>query len=397
MEMIIIYIIFCLFLLMNCLTEYQFNKIMFTMKIFEKKNFIFHATFSLLRIIWIYLCAFFNVLTPVLLIGLFILLFTNIVPYKNRRLIMNNFIMIIYLLYISIFMMVIGCAGLMGFDLNHMLQNMLIRIIILSTTFMFFNLICFFALNFQPQFLIKEDYDRFKVVIYTRFLFICVIYQIFDSMLLTLCQPKRINYFMLVSGDIVILILIINFLNYNYIFAKNEEMKREYEENQVLMAQQYFEKERLKKLSELDALTNTYNRREISSIMSESIQNGHKLACAFIDLDGLKRTNDNYGHTFGDMMLKRFADEAFVSLQGKGYLARIGGDEFLLIFIDQEIDKVEECINELQQKLLEPEAERDKIYFSYGISYDEETVDTYITIADQKMYECKNRKRCDKI
>ena len=55
-----------------------------------------------------------------------------------------------------------------------------------------------------------------------------------------------------------------NFLNYNHVFAKSQDMRREYEESQVLIAQQYFEKISLEKLSGFDSLTNTYNRRDLS-------------------------------------------------------------------------------------------------------------------------------------
>ena len=131
--------------------------------------------------------------------------------------------------------------------------------------------------------------------------------------------------------------------------------------------------------------------------MRDSIKNGHRLICVFTDLDGLKRANDKYGHTFGDLMLKRFADACVKTIRGDGYLARIGGDEFLLVFLDQEVSYVENCIKELQLRLIEPEDEKERIYFSYGLSYDEESVDNYIISADQRMYACKNRKRCDEL
>lgn len=385
--------IFLVLLLMNCITEYQFNKIMLRMNVLEKKNGIFHSLCAVLRITWIYLCAWFAVPMPVLFIGLLVLLFLNVIPYHSRTLLMNNFTMLIYLIYISLLLMVIGCAGLLGVNMEYLEEDILLRVVVMNVTFMIFNVICFFLLRFYPEFLWKEDYDRFKVVIYTRFLTVCVVYHILDSVLLTLYHTSWINYLLLVSGDILILILMLNFLNCNYVFAKSEEMKKEYEESQVLIAQQYFEKERLKKLSEFDSLTNTYNRREISTIMLDNIQKGHKLACVFIDLDGLKRINDKYGHTLGDQMLKRFADACFKILKDKGCLARIGGDEFLLVFIGQEIDYVESCIRELEAKLLEPADEKDKIRFSYGISYDEESVDKYIISADERMYLCKRRKQ----
>lgn len=392
-EVAIVLFLFLILIIMNCLAEYLLNKIMMAMDVLDKKYQIYHAMCAVLRVEWIFFGAWFAIPIPVLLTGLFILLFLNVIPYRNRKLLMNNFTMIIYLIYVSLLMTVIGVAGLLNLDVAYMVQNMIIRVIVMNLTFAIFVIICVLLLHYHPEFLWREDYDKSKVVIYTRFLFICVIYHILDSVILTIYSASSINYVLLVSGDILILILMFNFLNYNYVFARSEEMMREYEESQVLIAQQYFEKASLKKLSELDALTNAYNRREISSIMAESIQNGHTLACVFVDLDGLKRTNDKYGHTFGDMMLQRFADACVELLEGMGYLARIGGDEFLLVFLDQDVNRIESYVKELQLKLLEPEDEKDKISFSYGISYGEDSVDNYIISADQRMYADKNRKR----
>lgn len=392
-EVKVIVILLLFLLVMNCLTECLFNKMMIAMGVLDKKNRIYHGVSSALRILWIYMCAWLAASMPVLLIGLFILLFLNVIPYHNRSVRMNNFTMIIYLMYISLLMTVIGCGGLIGFPMEDMLQDIVARVIVLNTTFVIFNVICFFLLRYHPDILWREDYDRFKVVIYTRFLFICVVYHILDSIIVSVYQLSQVGYLLLVSGDVLILFLIFNFLNYNFVFEKSASMRRKYEEDEILIAQKFFEKEELKKLSEFDSLTNTYNRREICSIMSAYIRSGHKLLCVFIDLDGLKRINDKYGHRFGDLMLKRFADACTSLMEERDYLARIGGDEFLLVFLDQEIEDIEKRIGELQSKLLETDNEEEKIYFSYGISYDEDSVESYIHSADQKMYACKNKKR----
>lgn len=384
-------------LLMNGLAEYQFNKMMLEMNMLEKKYGGYHTICAILRILWIYLGALFAVSMPIVLIGLFLLMFLNVLPYRSRSLIMNNFTMVIYLIYVTHLMIVIGCAGLFGIDMDQMVQNTTMRVLVVNTTFIIFNFICFILLRFHSEILWNEDYDSLKVKTYTKFLFICILYHFFDAVMLTAYKTSQLNYLLLLSGDILILILMFNFLNYNYVFTKSQTKKKEYAENEILMAQQYFEKETLKRISEFDALTNTYNRREITSIMLDSIQCGHKLVCVFIDLDGLKRTNDKYGHAYGDLMLKCFANGCTEMLQEAGYLARIGGDEFLLIFLNQEISDVERRIKELQRKLLEPTDEKEKIYFSYGISYDESSVDDYIILADQRMYDNKNRKRCDRI
>lgn len=389
--------LFPVLLFMNGVSEYLMNKIMTEMHVLDEKHGTYHAICAVLRIAWIFLGAWFAVPLPVLLIVLLFLLFLNVIPYPDRKLLMNNFTIFVYLIYTALLMTVIGGAGLLGFDVNNMVQDTVFRGIIMNTTFMVFNALSVLLLHYRPEFLWKEDYDRSKVVIYTRFLLACVVYFILDAVILTLYPAGRINYLLLVSGDILILILLFDFLDYNYVFAKSEEMKREYEESAVLVAQQYFEKESLKKLSGFDALTHAFNRREICSVMADHIQAGHQLVCVFIDLDGLKRANDRYGHTFGDFMLKRFADTCMDLVMEKGYLSRIGGDEFLLVFPDGDIHEIEARIKKLQLKLLEPSDCKEKISFSYGISCGEQSVDSYISTADQRMYADKSRKQRDHV
>lgn len=388
-------VLFALLLIMCCFAEYLLNKMILTLSVLDKKYTFYHAVCAILRNAWILFGVWSAVPMPLFLLGLFLLLLLIVIPYPSHRLMMNNFTMIIFLFYTSMLMTITGILGLLGFDMSNLIQDRTMRFIILTAVFTLVNAAGALILYYYPESLWRVDYDKSKVMIYTCFLFICSIYHVLDAAILHLYQPSMISYLLLVSGDLLILILMFNFLNYNHIFAKSQDMRREYEESQVLIAQQYFEKISLEKLSGFDSLTNTYNRREICSIMAENIQQGHQMTCVFIDLDGLKRINDHYGHTFGDLMLKRFADTCVHAMAGKGRLARLGGDEFLLVFQDGEISHIDTWIKDLQLKLLEPEDDKEKISFSYGISHGEESVDNYIITADQRMYADKNRKRCD--
>lgn len=378
---------------MNSITEFLLNKMLLTMHVLDHKNIFFHAFSACLRILWLAFCACFYVPLPIFLIVLFFLLLLNIVPYHNRSLLMKNFIMIIYLIYSTLFMLVIACAGMLDLPFNSLMNNSTYRVIILLTALILHNIISFLLLRYRPEFLWKEEVDRVKVMIYTRFLLVCILYLLLDSIVLHLYQNAPVNYLLLACGDILIIILMFMFLNYNHIFLKSEAMRIEYEANEVKMAQQFFQKNALKELSEKDSLTDVYNRREICAIMQKELQEHHQFVCVFIDLDGLKHTNDTYGHSHGDMMLKRFANACSQKIKDKGILARIGGDEFFLVFIDESPEIVDTYIQELQDFLLQPERIEDKIYFSYGISYAEKNVDDYITKADKEMYIRKRKKR----
>lgn len=84
-----------------------------------------------------------------------------------------------------------------------------------------------------------------------------------------------------------------------------------------------------------DHLTNLYNVRYLEQRLKEEIGRarrcGHKLHVAYIDLDNFKMVNDTYGHDKGDYVLKTFAGSLKQIVRGYDILARIGGDEFVLI------------------------------------------------------------------
>jgi diguanylate cyclase (GGDEF)-like protein len=84
-----------------------------------------------------------------------------------------------------------------------------------------------------------------------------------------------------------------------------------------------------------DDLTGLPNRRCFHSLLAEKIrtatQIGEPFAVSLIDLDGFKPINDVHGHPAGDQILKQVADRLAKTIDGRGYAARIGGDEFAVL------------------------------------------------------------------
>jgi len=93
--------------------------------------------------------------------------------------------------------------------------------------------------------------------------------------------------------------------------------------------------EKVSNLANHDALTQLPNlrlaRERLLSAISLSKRKGWMAAIMFIDLDGFKEVNDSHGHDIGDKVLKIVAERLTDSLRESDTVARIGGDEFLVI------------------------------------------------------------------
>ena len=105
-----------------------------------------------------------------------------------------------------------------------------------------------------------------------------------------------------------------------------------------------------------DLLTQVANRRglmqafEAESARSER-QDGTTLAVGLIDIDNFKRLNDTLGHAAGDMALKTLAQEVRQRLRPIDHLARFGGEEFVLLLPDTEVEQAQQAMTRLQRAL----------------------------------------------
>ena len=148
---------------------------------------------------------------------------------------------------------------------------------------------------------------------------------------------------------------------------------------------------RLEYLSNMDLLTSVQNRNSMNNRVSQ-FMNGKvqykSLAVIFADLNGLKPVNDKYGHDAGDELLKK-ASSALKLTFSKSEIYRAGGDEFLVIILDQPKEDIEAKV----QKLRENSENTDNVSFSLGFYYNENggNIRTAMHEADVRMYEDKKQ------
>ncbi len=104
-------------------------------------------------------------------------------------------------------------------------------------------------------------------------------------------------------------------------------------EQEALGYREHLEEQRQKAL--IDPLTTLPNRAAWSERLDYEIgqwqQHGNTLLLAMLDLDHFKRINDNYGHLAGDKVLKIIASVLRKRLRGTDFIARFGGEEFVLL------------------------------------------------------------------
>ncbi len=111
---------------------------------------------------------------------------------------------------------------------------------------------------------------------------------------------------------------------------------------------------RLEELSQLDPLTNLYNRRHLFARLEAEMaraRRGHALALVMIDLDGFKRVNDTQGHQRGDALLQEIADALRLTTRETDVPGRYGGDEFVVILPDTDAEQARRVADRLAESI----------------------------------------------
>jgi diguanylate cyclase (GGDEF)-like protein len=159
------------------------------------------------------------------------------------------------------------------------------------------------------------------------------------------------------------------------------------------------EREFARGLARIDDLTGAANRRSLFEILQSEIDRAQRykrpLAIAYLDLDNFKIMNDRFGHKIGDDILCTVVNQIEQCLRKTDSIARIGGDEFILVFPEADESALRGLVPRIQIALLEEMQRKDwPVTFSFGaltcldISM---TPDELIKRADALMYSVKEK------
>jgi len=162
--------------------------------------------------------------------------------------------------------------------------------------------------------------------------------------------------------------------------------------------------EQMRNLILVDELTGLYNRRGFFTLSEQQMNLSRRTQKGFllfyVDLDNMKHINDTYGHQEGDLALKRVAGVFKRTFRAADIVARIGGDEFVILAIDAFKDCGEIIRSRLEENMKRVNQEKGVRYglsLSVGEVYFDPAsacpMEGLLAVADKRLYEGKKEKQ----
>lgn len=174
--------------------------------------------------------------------------------------------------------------------------------------------------------------------------------------------------------------------------TSNEELQRQ--------------KKQLEILSQLDALTGLYNRREFDRLANIELirakREGSDTAIIMADLDYFKRINDGYGHPTGDEVIQKTAEALSENIRASDIVARIGGEEFIILLpktsLDEALVVAEKLRLVLQDNAIQTQnGQTIHMTASFGVTtmpkHQQGSLSALYAAADLALYAAKNKGR----
>jgi diguanylate cyclase len=161
--------------------------------------------------------------------------------------------------------------------------------------------------------------------------------------------------------------------------------------------------DKLRMLAMRDDLTGLYNRRQLMEFLQRqkaiADRGSQSFALCYVDLDHFKRVNDEFGHHRGDEVLKTFSRIASRVVREEDFVARIGGEEFVLVLVNACVNEARAVAERLRRQtqliLVEPGAPDFMVTASVGIAgyHLREATTDLLSRADNAMYNAKRQGR----
>lgn len=205
---------------------------------------------------------------------------------------------------------------------------------------------------------------------------------------------RCLGYYIITNGDFPVSSLLCHTLTMT-ISNSIENIRKLFHLNKAM--------DELNRIYVIDPLCNIYNRNgfinRADDMYKESVKKKNRIMLSFIDMDGLKFINDNYGHNEGDFAIQRLAGVISECCDTSAICARFGGDEFVIFdnnategsadALARKVSAKLENINSIIKKPYTLSASVGSIVLIPG---ENDTLYRLIQQADDKMYEIKKKK-----
>lgn len=151
------------------------------------------------------------------------------------------------------------------------------------------------------------------------------------------------------------------------------------------------------KLANTDPLTGAYNRRYLNEFSYEYLKivkrENKDLSLLLLDLDDFKNINDTFGHEIGDIVIKQLVEISKSSIRESDLIIRFGGDEFIILLPNTNIQSARFVANKIINKITEYNKNKEfNFSISVGISHyqiGDNSIDNIILRADKSLYKAK--------
>ena len=155
--------------------------------------------------------------------------------------------------------------------------------------------------------------------------------------------------------------------------------------------------EELKRQAGTDGLTGAYNRVKFNEIIKSEMGRARRyrrpLSISIFDIDDFKRVNDTFGHNAGDSVLITISDIVRKHIRETSYLFRWGGEEFVLLLPEADLEGALTQAERIRQEIAELVfAQADSVTASFGLAQyrENDTADSFLKRADEAMYKAKS-------
>ena len=146
-----------------------------------------------------------------------------------------------------------------------------------------------------------------------------------------------------------------------------------------------------------DTLTGLYNRNSLQEhLKALDHKDNLPLSVIFADINGLKMTNDIFGHTAGDALIRKSSEILIHSCRKRDVIARVGGDEFIILLPNTRYENAQTVVGRIRERFKTARIEAVKCSISLGVETktdEKQSVEEIIASAENAMYKDKSMNR----